>query len=257
MEMRKVDLNCDLGESFGAYTIGLDHMVMPHISSANVACGWHAGDPLIMDRTVRLAKEAGVAVGAHPGYPDLLGFGRRAMTLSPDEVSAYVRYQVGALRAFTASSGIPMQHVKLHGALYNQAAADPTLACAVCAGIQAVDPKLIILTLAGSKMLEIAREMGLRTASEVFADRAYQADGSLVPRRMEGAVIRDESLAMQRAVKMVTEGRVTAITGEEISIHADSICVHGDNEKAVDFVIAIQKALRQKQVEITRLEEIV
>jgi len=257
MEKRKVDLNCDLGESFGAYTIGLDSMVMPYISSANVACGWHAGDPLVMERTVRLAKEAGVAVGAHPGYPDLLGFGRRSMTLSPDEASAYVKYQVGALQAFTRSAGIPMQHVKLHGALYNQAAADPALARAVCAGIQSVDPDLIVLSLAGSKMLEVSREMGLRTASEVFADRAYQADGSLVPRRLEGAVIRDEALAVRRAVRMVAEGKVTAITGEDIPIHADSICVHGDNEKAVDFVRAIQEALYQQQVEITCLEEIV
>ncbi|MCI8302998.1 MAG: LamB/YcsF family protein [Lawsonibacter sp.] len=257
MEQRRVDLNCDLGESFGAYTIGLDSQVMPHITSANIACGWHGGDPLVMERTVRLAKESGVAVGAHPGYPDLMGFGRRSMSLTPDEARTYVKYQVGALWAFARSAGVSIQHVKLHGALYNQAAADPALARSVCRGIQEVDSSLIVLTLAGSCMLKTAREMGLRTASEVFADRAYQADGSLVSRRLEGAVIQDEEAAVQRAVRMVTEGRVTAITGEDISICADSICVHGDNAKALALVRAIRAALEERQVEVTCLEELV
>ena len=257
MNTRKVDLNCDLGESFGAYTIGLDREVMAHISSANVACGWHAGDPLVMEHTVRLAREAGVAVGAHPGHPDWMGFGRRNMALSPDEARTYVKYQLGALWAFAKSAGIPLQHVKLHGALYNQAAADPALAQAVCQGVREVDETLIILTLAGSQMLKTAQALGLRTASEVFADRAYNADGSLVSRRLEGAVIQDEALAVQRAVRMVTEGVVTAITGEDIPILAQSICVHGDNVKAVAFVRSIREALGQRQVEIAPLEEIV
>ena len=179
--MYKVDLNSDLGESFGAYTIGLDSEVIQHVSSANVACGYHAGDPLVMDKTVAAAKAAGVAVGAHPGYPDLMGFGRRNMVCSPKEVKAYIQYQLGALMAFTAAHGVKLQHCKPHGSLYNMAAKDMDLAMAIAEGIAQVDKDIILLGLAGSKMLEAGKQMGLRVASEVFADRAYQADGSLVP----------------------------------------------------------------------------
>ena len=231
--MYKVDLNSDLGESFGAYTIGLDSQVIPYVSSANVACGYHAGDPLVMDQTVAAAKAAGVAVGAHPGYPDLMGFGRRNLACSPKEVKAYVQYQLGALMAFAKAQGVKLQHCKPHGALYNMAAKDMELSLAIAEGIAEVDKDIILMGLAGSKLLEAGRKAGLRVASEVFADRAYQADGSLVPRKQPGAVIHDKDQAIARTVRMVTQGKVTAVTGEEVSIQAHSICVHGDNPSAV------------------------
>lgn len=255
--MSKVDLNSDLGESFGAYTIGLDEQVIQYVSSANVACGYHAGDPLVMDRTVAAAKQAGVAVGAHPGFPDLMGFGRRNMACTPKEAKGYIMYQMGALMAFTAAHGVKLQHVKPHGALYNMAGKDPELAMAIAEGIAAVDRDVILLGLAGSQMLEAGRKVGLRTASEVFADRAYQADGSLVPRSKPGAVIHDQEEAIQRTVRMVTQGKVTAITGEEVSIDAHSICVHGDNPSAVEFVKNIRAALQAQGVEIAPIAEIV
>ena len=207
-----VDLNSDLGESFGAYTIGMDEAVIAHISSANVACGYHAGDPLVMDKTIAAARAAGVAVGAHPGYPDLIGFGRRNMACSPKEVKAYVKYQLGAMMAFAASNGVKVQHCKPHGSMYNMAAKDMDLAMAIAEAIAEVDKDIILMGLAGSKMLEAGKQLGLRVASEVFADRAYQADGSLVPRKLPGAVIHDKDEAIARTVRMVTEGKVTAIT---------------------------------------------
>ena len=179
--MYKVDLNSDLGESFGAYTIGLDNEVIAHVSSVNVACGYHAGDPLVMEKTVAAAKAAGVAVGAHPGFPDLMGFGRRNMVVSPKEVKAYVKYQLGALMAFAAAEGIRLQHCKPHGALYNMAGKDMYLALAIAEAIAEVDKNIILLGLANSKMIDAGKQLGLRVANEVFADRAYQADGSLVP----------------------------------------------------------------------------
>ena len=253
----KVDLNCDLGESFGAYTIGMDEAVIAHISSANVACGFHAGDPLVMDRTVAAAKAAGAAVGAHPGYPDLAGFGRRNMVCSPREVKAYVQYQLGALMAFTAAHGVKLQHCKAHGALYNMAAKDLELALAIAEAVYSVDRDIILLGLAGSRLLEAGRKTGLRVASEVFADRAYQADGSLVPRTQPGAVIHDKDVAIARTIRMVTEGKVAAVTGEEVAIEAHSICVHGDNPSAVEFVKNIRAALTAKGVEVVPLAQIV
>lgn len=255
--MYQVDMNSDLGESFGAYTIGLDSEVIQFVSSVNVACGYHAGDPLVMDKTVAAAKAAGVAVGAHPGYPDLMGFGRRNMNCSPKEVKAYVQYQLGALLAFTAAHGVKLQHCKPHGALYNMAGKDPELAAAIAEAVVSVDQDIILLGLAGSKMLEAGRQVGLRVASEVFADRAYQADGSLVPRGKPGAVIHDKDEAIARTVRMVTEGKVTAITGEEVSIQADSICVHGDNPSAVEFVKNIRSALEAQGVRIAPISAIV
>ena len=255
--MYKVDLNSDLGESFGAYTIGLDSQVIPYVSSANVACGYHAGDPLVMDQTVAAAKAAGVAVGAHPGYPDLMGFGRRNLACSPKEVKAYVQYQLGALMAFAKAQGVKLQHCKPHGALYNMAAKDMELSLAIAEGIAEVDKDIILMGLAGSKLLEAGRKAGLRVASEVFADRAYQADGSLVPRKQPGAVIHDKDQAIARTVRMVTQGKVTAVTGEEVSIDAHSICVHGDNPSAVEFVKNIRAALTAQGVEIVPLAQIV
>ena len=255
--MKKIDLNCDLGESFGNYKIGLDDEVIRHISSANVACGFHASDPLVMQKTVALAKENGVCIGAHPGFPDLVGFGRRNMSVSPSEAKALVQYQIGALDAFCKAAGVKLCHVKPHGALYNMAGKDEILAQAVCEGIFEYDSNLILLGLSGSKMIEVGKKIGLRTASEVFADRAYEADGSLVARSKPGAVITDENLAVSRVVEMVKNGRVTSITGNEIEIKADSICLHGDGVKAVEFAKRIKEELLKNDVEIVPLGELV
>ena len=248
--MYKVDLNSDLGESFGAYTIGLDEAVIAHISSANVACGYHAGDPLVMDKTVAAAKAAGVAVGAHPGYPDLMGFGRRNMVCSPKEVKAYIQYQLGALMAFTAAHGVKLQHCKPHGSLYNMAAKDMDLSLAIAEAIAEVDKDIILMGLAGSKMLEAGKQVGLRVASEVFADRGYQPDGTLVPRGQPGAMIEDEDQAIARVLRMAREGTVVANDGSVIRLQADSVCVHGDGPKALAFVKNLQAALPAAGVEV-------
>lgn len=253
----KIDLNCDLGESFGAYTIGMDGEVLPFISSANVACGFHASDPVVMAKTVAAAKAAGVAVGAHPGYPDLQGFGRRNMAVPPREVKAMVQYQVGALWAFCKANGIVMQHVKPHGAMYNMAGKDEALALAVCQGIAEVDKDLILMGLSGSMLLRAAEDCGLKAASEVFADRGYQADGSLVPRGKPGAMVENEEEAVARVVRMVKHGLVTAVTGEEIPIRADSVCVHGDSPKALAFVKKIRAGLEAAGVDIVPLNQII
>ena len=248
--MKRVDLNCDLGESFGAYKIGLDGEVIPYISSANIACGFHASDPVVMAHTVAMAKEYGCSVGAHPGFPDLMGFGRRQMQITPEEAKDYIIYQVGALAAFCRSQGIRLHHVKPHGALYNMAAVDDSLARAICEGIYAVDPELVLLGLAGSELLKAAEDTGLRYASEVFAERAYNEDGTLVSRKLPGAVITDETLAVQRVLRMVNEQKVASITGKDITIRPDSICVHGDNQKALQFVQKIRDALIKEKIEI-------
>lgn len=254
--MFRVDLNCDLGESFGVYKIGMDEEVLPYITSANVACGFHAADPLVMEKTVKFAARAHAAVGAHPGFPDLMGFGRRNLNVSPAEVRAYVMYQVGALAAFCRAEGLAMQHVKPHGAMYNMAGKDYALARALCEGICEVDDSLILLALSGSCMLKAAEDVGLRAAKEVFADRAYEEDGSLVARTKPGAMITDEELAVERVVRMVKEGKVESVTGKEIPIRADSVCVHGDGEKAVAFVRKIRAALLAEGVEIVPLSRL-
>lgn len=248
--MKQVDLNCDLGESFGAYTIGQDEKVLPLISSANIACGFHGGDPLIMERTVALAKEAGVSIGAHPGFPDLIGFGRRNLAVSPKEARAYVQYQVGALKAFCDAKKVPLSHVKPHGALYNMAGKDPRLASALCEGLALSAPDCILLALAGSEMIKAAKDCGLFVAQEVFADRAYEEDGSLVPRTKPGAMITEEQQAIRQVLTMVLEGKAVTVTGKEIPLQADSICVHGDGEKALLFVKKIRTALEQAGIEI-------
>ena len=194
----KIDLNCDLGESFGNYKIGMDEEVIKYISSANIACGFHASDPLVMAKTVSLAKENGVSIGAHPGYPDLVGFGRRNMSLTPAEITAIIVYQIGALSAFCSANGMKLKHVKPHGALYNMAAKDPAIAMAICEGIYSVDKQLILLAPSFSQMAKAAHSLGLPTASEVFADRAYEEDGSLVARSKPGAMITNEEEAILR-----------------------------------------------------------
>ncbi|MGN8887219.1 LamB/YcsF family protein [Blautia sp. HCP28S3_G10] len=255
--MFRVDLNSDLGESFGRYTIGMDDKIIPMITSANVACGYHASDPVVMNKTLAMAKEAGIRVGAHPGFPDLMGFGRRNLSVSQEEAKAYTLYQLGALDAFCRINGLKMQHVKPHGALYNMAAKDYELSKAICEAIKEFDQELIVLALSGGELAHAAKDMGLRTALEVFADRAYEEDGTLVNRRKEGAMITDETLAISRVVRMIKEKKVTAITGKDIPIQADSVCVHGDGEKALAFVEKIRAALQDEGIEICSLDEIV
>lgn len=255
--MYKVDLNSDLGESFGSYTIGMDHAIIPFVSSVNIACGWHAGDPLVMAETVGKAVKHGAGVGAHPGFPDLMGFGRRNMAVTPAEVKVYTQYQLGALMAFVAASDGKLQHLKPHGAMYNMAATDAKLAAAIAEGIYEVAPETILLGLANSEMIQAGRAIGLKVAQEVFADRAYQANGTLVPRSQPGAVIHDPDEAIARVVEMVKKGRVRAITGEEVEIHANSICVHGDNPEAVEFVRRIRERLIAEGVEIAPLSQII
>ena len=249
--MISIDLNADLGESFGRYTLGMDEKIMEVISSANIACGFHAGDPMVMERTVRLAAEAGIAIGAHPGFPDLMGFGRRNMAVSPEEARAYILYQLGALDAFLRPMGIRMRHVKPHGALYNMAAADEQLARAICGAVKDFDPELRLVGLSGSLLIRAAEKTGLRAISEVFADRAYAADGSLVSRRKPGAIISDEREALRRVIRMVKEGKVKAINGEEIAIRAESVCVHGDGEKALLFAKSIREALTANDIQVS------
>ena len=248
-----VDLNSDIGEGFGAYKLGLDDEIMRQVTSINLACGWHAGDPLIMNATVKLAKELNVAVGAHPGYPDLLGFGRRKMVITPEEAKNYMLYQVGALSAFAKVHGVTLQHMKLHGGFYNDTANNKELADAVLDGIEAYDKDLIVMILSGSYMAQEAKRRGLRVAEEVFADRGYNADGSLVNRKLPGAFVKDPDAAIARVIKMVKEKKVTAVSGEEISINADSICVHGDNPKAIEFTARIKQALIDAGIEVQPL----
>ncbi|MDR2647622.1 MAG: LamB/YcsF family protein [Oscillospiraceae bacterium] len=254
--MQSIDLNCDLGESFGAYTMGRDGEVIPFISSANVACGFHAGDPLVMAQTVQSCKRSGVAVGAHPGFPDLMGFGRRNIAVSPTEAKAYIQYQIGALQAFCTVQGVKLAHVKPHGALYNMAGKDIALARAICEGIAEIDKSLILLALSGSKMIDAAAEIGLPYAREIFADRAYEDDGSLVMRGKPGAMIHDEDTAIARVVRMATQGTVESVTGKTIPIAADSVCVHGDGEKALLFVQRIRSALEKNGVAVQPLAQL-
>lgn len=254
--MYLVDLNSDLGESFGAYKIGMDDRILSLVSSANVACGYHAGDPVVMEKTARLCAANSVSLGAHPGFPDLQGFGRRNLSLSPEEVRTMILYQIGAMDAFCKSVGIRMQHVKPHGALYNMAAKDQKLAEAICRGIYEYDPQLILLGLAGSRMLSEAKKIGLPFAAEVFADRAYEDDGSLVARSKQGAMIHDENEAVRRVVGMIKNGTVESINGKTIELCPDSVCVHGDSEKALLFVQKIREALKEEGIKIAPLKEV-
>lgn len=252
-----VDLNSDIGEGFGSYVLGLDKEIIKYVTSVNIACGWHAGDPIIMEDTVKNAIKNDVAVGAHPGYPDLLGFGRRKIDISPKEARTYMIYQLGALNAFAAANGVSLQHMKLHGAFYNTVSVEPKLAEEVINGILDVDKDIIILALSGSYFAKRALEKGLKVAQEVFADRAYNEDGTLVNRKLPGAVIHDNQEAISRVKKMVLEGKVTTIDGKEIPIVADSICVHGDNPEAVKFVKEIKESLISSGIEVKSLNKFI
>lgn len=241
--MSRIDLNADLGESFGPWPMGTDEALMASISSANVACGFHAGDPSVMRRTVALAKSNGVAVGAHPGFPDLVGFGRRELSASPDEVTDMVLYQVAALAGVAASQGVRLQHVKAHGALYNMAVRSRALADAIANGTAAFDRSLILFGLSGSELLNAGERAGLRVAAEVFADRAYESEGTLVPRTRPGSVIHDPNEVVSRAIRMVRDRAVVAIDGSLVQLRADTICVHGDTPGAADLARQVRRGL--------------
>lgn len=249
----RVDLNCDMGESFGAYRIGADEEVFPYITSANVACGFHGGDPSVMRITLARARERGVAVGAHPGFPDLIGFGRREIDASPQEVYDLVVYQVGALLGFTNAARMTMQHVKPHGALYNMAVGKPELAAAIARAVRDVDPGLILFGLPGSHLVSEGQSAGLRTAAEAFADRNYMSDGSLVSRRRPDSQVHDADEAVARAVRMVREGRVRSVDGQDISLHIDTICIHGDGPHAVEFAKRLRSGFDAANIGVASL----
>ncbi len=247
---RSIDLNCDMGESFGPWRMGNDAELMRYVSSANIACGFHAGDAGTMRETVELALGSGVEIGAHPGFPDLQGFGRRSMSLSPQEVFDVVLYQVSALKGICEASGGRLHHVKPHGALYNQAARDPETASAVAAAIKSLDPRLILYGLSGSSLISEAKKAGLKTASEVFADRRYENDGSLTPRSGTNAVITETSEAAAQALGLVLEAAVTAVDGSRVAVDAETICIHGDGENAVSFARAVRDELGARAIAI-------
>ena len=252
-QVMKVDLNSDVGESFGIYKLGMDEDVIPLITSANIACGYHAGDPNVMKRTVALAKAHGVGIGAHPGLPDLMGFGRRYMDVTLEEIKGYITYQIGALQAFAAIEGLTLQHVKPHGGLYNMAVQNVSIWKSIAEVLGDTNRDLILVVLAGPNRNEleaIGNRYGIRIAFEFFADRAYNPDGSLVSRREQGAVIRDHSIAAKRVLKMVKEGKVMSKDGDEIDLHADTICVHGDNPEAVALVKNIREELVSSKIDI-------
>jgi UPF0271 protein len=247
---RRIDLNCDLGESFGAWRMGDDEAVLEHVSSANIACGFHAGDPATMRRTVQACAARGVAIGAHPSLPDLQGFGRREMRVSPDETYALALYQVGALDAFARAQGARLRHVKPHGALYNMAARDAALARAIAQAVRDFDPSLVLFGLSGSALLRAGRESGLAVASEVFADRTYQSDGSLTPRSHPDALIHDVRQSIDQVLRMVERGVVRSTDGHDVEVEAHTLCIHGDAPGARAFAQALRDALRDAGIEV-------
>lgn len=250
--MLSVDLNCDLGESYGLFKIGNDNEVLKHITSANIACGYHAGDHNVMMETVKMAKAYGVKIGAHPGFPDLHGFGRREMKMSAQEIYNLTVYQIGALAAIAKTCETKVVHVKPHGALYNMAAKDKSIADAVASAVADADPRLILFGLAGSWLVKAGEEKGLQVAHEVFADRTYQPDGSLTPRSQSDAMIHDPDLAINRVIRMIREGKVEAVDGTDIEIKADTICIHGDEPRALDFAVRLKEALKGEGIEVGR-----
>ena len=245
-----IDLNADVGESFGAYSMGNDAALLGLVSSANIACGAHAGDPTVMQRTIADAIAGGASLGAHPGYPDLQGFGRRSMAMSESEAYGCVLYQIGALQAFARAAGSALRHVKPHGALYNDAAKNPALARGIACAVRAAGGDLCLVGLPDCEMEVAAKAAGIAYAREFFADRAYEDDGSLVPRSREGAVLHDEELCVRRVLRLVAEGTVETMSGKIIPISAETICLHGDNEKAVVSARLLVQALKDKGVEI-------
>ncbi len=247
----RIDLNADAGESFGAWSMGYDTALFPHVTSVNIACGFHAGDPSVLRRTIRMAAAAGLRVGAHPGLPDLQGFGRRSMGLTPSEVEDVVLYQVAAVAGIARAEGVRIAHVKPHGALYNQAVGDPSIADAIARAVAKADPMLVLVGLAGSALVDAARRAGLQGEAEAFADRAYLADGSLVPRGLEGAVIDDLATVAARAVGIVRDRCVSTLNGAaELDLRADTLCIHGDTPGASGLARAVRMALEAAGVRV-------
>jgi len=257
MKVKALDINCDMGESFGRYKLGLDEEVIKLISSANVGCGFHGGDPHVMRKTVALAKENKVGVGAHPGLPDLLGFGRRKMDVTPQELEDFFVYQIGALRAFCDAAGVKLQHVKAHGVLSGMAEKDEKIAEAICRAISVLDKDIIWLTYSGTKTRPIAESMDLQVVEECYADRAYSADLSLVARNEPGAVIEDPSEIKRRITQLVTEGTMTTIDGKVLKMSFKSIAVHGDTPGALDLVREIRATLEENQVQIKSMSQLI
>jgi UPF0271 protein len=246
----RIDINCDMGESFGTYKLGRDQEVMGYISSANIACGWHAGDPMVMEQTVRLAKGKGVAVGAHPGYPDLMGFGRRRMDLSLDEIENYMLYQMGALYAFARAHGLPLQHIKAHGALGNLAFVDLEASKAVARAALRFSKEVIFVALTGTVMVQAAKEVGARFAEEAYADRVYNPDGTLQSRKIPGSVIHDPEKAARQALTIVREGYVMAHDGTRVKVKPETLCIHGDTPTALLILQKIREGLRQASIAV-------
>ena len=255
--MHVVDLNCDMGESFGAYQMGHDEDILDFVTSANIACGFHAGDPATMRKTVQLALEKNVGIGAHPGLPDLVGFGRRVMQLSPQEAYDLVMYQIGALNGFVKAEGGKLQHVKPHGALYNMAAQNVTLSEAIAEAVYKIDPELILFGLSGSELIKAGKKIGLRCASEVFSDRTYQQDGSLTSRSNSDALITNHTIAVNQVIRMVKKGKVHSLQGVDISIDADTICIHGDGEHALAYAKYISSALKEANIKFTKIGDFI
>lgn len=246
----RVDLNCDMGESFGAWSMGNDAAILEHVTSANIACGFHAGDPGTMRATVKAALAKGVAIGAHPSFPDLQGFGRRPMTLRPDEVYDLCLYQIGALAAFARAAGGRLHHVKAHGALSNMAVREYALAEAITQAARDVDPQLVSYAQAGTELVRAAERIGLPFASEVFADRSYQDDGQLTPRSRPGAMIENVEVSIAQVLRMVREGKVRSVNGADVAVRADTVCVHGDQPHALEFVRRLREALAREGISV-------
>ena len=251
--MLTVDLNCDMGESFGAWKMGNDAALMDFVSSVNIACGFHAGDASTIRKTIEIALKKGVAVGAHPSFPDLQGFGRREMKMSASEVYDIILYQIAAVKGICEAFGGKLHHVKPHGALYNQAAKNKNLAEAIAKAVKTIDKNLILYGLSVSFLISEAEKIGLRTASEVFADRTYQSDGTLTPRNLQNALISDVEKAVSQVLQMISEQTVTATNGEKISLKAESVCIHGDAAHALEFAKRINAKLKKEGVNIEKI----
>lgn len=255
--MYTVDLNCDMGESFGNYSIGRDEEIIKYVTSANIACGYHAGDPSTMKKTVQMALEHNVGIGAHPGLPDLAGFGRRPMDISEEDAYDMVVYQIGALKGFVDTEGGKLQHVKPHGALFNMAAKSEPLANAIAKAVYDVDSELILFGLAGSELVRAGQKHGLRSASEVFSDRTYQHDGSLTSRKEANALITDHEQAVKQVIRMIKENKVVTLQNVDIDIDVQTICIHGDSESAVVFANYISKALKESEIQLRSIREFI
>ncbi|MEZ5615937.1 MAG: 5-oxoprolinase subunit PxpA [Rhodocyclaceae bacterium] len=251
----KIDLNADLGESFGAWSMGADAELLAIVSSANIACGFHAGDPLVMRRTLRLAKARGVGIGAHVAYPDLQGFGRRRMDMAPDELEAAILYQIGALAGLAQAEGMRLAHAKPHGALNNAACAEPELARTVCRAVAAFDASLILLAPALSQLAVAGREAGLPVVEELFADRAYLDDGQLVPRSRPDAMVHGAEASLAHVLRMLEEGSIVSVNGQRLPVRAGSVCVHGDNAEAVATARRLREGLEAAGYAVATLKD--